>query len=455
MPFIVEKDAAHQAAITALAAGTRTENLDVTLQLVSRGCHLAPPYTKVAVPSFTVTGELIAYASPDSTFAVTKRLLDAAKKTIAIGIYDFTATYVATLLKDAMARGVKVTLMLDTDHIAGEDAVFKNLIDLGARCVPAPSCASPKKVRVFRSSHEKFIVIDGEMCLIQSGNFSNNSIPLNVEDGGGQGHFRTGNRDMGVAVKSKKLAAFLTRILESDMKLETDGVAVASDSAVAPSPVLVEVAPARRPTRLFPSKRFALSSALPVRLILSPDNYMSVLPEVLARAKKSVLIQQQYVHSADDSVARLLQAIADARKKNSSLDVRIFLGKLFDDQALQKEKQNLQNIAQRYGLKIGKHIRYVDTTRLVHCHNKLILIDGTTVLVSSQNWSNAAVNDNREAGLLFEHKGVAAYFKRIFEVDWAVAQKKLPAHIGSGGVSPQTLARGGYLEVTPADYQEV
>jgi len=36
-------------------------------------------------------------------------------------------------------------------------------------------------------------------------------------------------------------------------------------------------------------------------------------------------------------------------------------------------------------------IRYIDTTRLVHCHNKLIIIDGQTVLTSSQNWSKAAV----------------------------------------------------------------
>ena len=39
-------------------------------------------YKKIkSVPTFDVTGELIAYASPDSTYAVTRRLLDAAQKT--------------------------------------------------------------------------------------------------------------------------------------------------------------------------------------------------------------------------------------------------------------------------------------------------------------------------------------------------------------------------------------
>ena len=75
--------------------------------------------------------------------------------------------------------------------------------------------------------------------------------------------------------------------------------------------------------------------------------------------------------------------------------------------------------------------------------------------MSSQNWSKAAVLDNREAGLLFQHKGVAAYFTDIFEADWAVGQKKLPAHIASGGATPEMLRRSGFVEVAAADYQEL
>src|SRR5947208_2702109 len=61
-------------------------------ELVGRTCHLKP-YTRVAVPKAKLQGEIIAYASPDSTFAVTKRLFDAARRSILIGIYDFTAPH--------------------------------------------------------------------------------------------------------------------------------------------------------------------------------------------------------------------------------------------------------------------------------------------------------------------------------------------------------------------------
>src|SRR5437762_9523344 len=105
-------------------------------ELVGRTCHLKP-YSKVAVPKAKLQGEIIAYASPDSTFAVTKRLFDAARRSILIGIYDFTAPHVKQLVSDALARGVKVRLMLDIDS-AEEQALFDDLVTLGMQGVPAP-----------------------------------------------------------------------------------------------------------------------------------------------------------------------------------------------------------------------------------------------------------------------------------------------------------------------------
>src|SRR2546427_10838558 len=77
------------------------------LELVNRGCRLEDqkPIIIKSVPSFDISGDFIAYASPDSTYAVTKNLLEGAKHSILIGIYDFTADYMKTLLLNAMQRG--------------------------------------------------------------------------------------------------------------------------------------------------------------------------------------------------------------------------------------------------------------------------------------------------------------------------------------------------------------
>jgi phosphatidylserine/phosphatidylglycerophosphate/cardiolipin synthase-like enzyme len=409
-------------------------------------------YKPKKVDAFTVTGELITYASPDSTFAVTKRLIDAAKKSILIGIYDFTAEHVKELLLAAMRRGVKVKLMLDLDG-ADEEEMFDELVKFGVKGTAAPSCASKNGVKVFRSSHEKVIVIDDEWTLVQSGNYSNNSIPLNVVDGGDKASFVTGNRDTGIAVKNNEIASFFSRILNSDIALELAGPEAVAATTVSKPVFLVEAAPKKIPETLFKSKSFDVSK-LKIQPVLSPDNYMKVVPTFLSKATKSILIEQQYIRGAQDDIIDLLGAIKAARTAAPDLDVRIILGKIFGKKDVAKEKKNLALLKKEYGLMLDRNIRFIDTTRFVHCHNKMILVDGKGVLVSSQNWSKPAVSENREAGLLLEHAGIGKYFTQIFENDWKTAIKKLPA-AAPEVVGPEAVATGQFVRVEAGDYREV
>lgn len=420
-------------------------------EMVGRNCHLQN-YKKVPVPAVDVDQEIIAYCSPDSTYSVTKRLFDDAKKSILIGIYDFSADYMKALLLDALKRGVKVTLMLDIDS-KEEQQLFNDLTDSGVDGVPAPSCAS-HRVHFFSSSHEKVIVVDDEWCLVQSGNYSANSIPLNVKDGGDRAHFRSGNRDTGLAIRSKKLAKFLTTILDSDMALELNGPEAIAQLAQAANAFLIEAAPTKVPDTLFPSKTFKLTKALNIQPVLSPDNYMDVIPDRLSAAKKSILIEQQYIRGDQDNITDLLQAIENARAAAGKLDIRIILGKLFSSKDLPKERDNLYLLKSKYGLLLGKNIRYIDISRFVHCHNKMVLVDGQGVLVSSQNWSNSAVSKNREAGVWLSHAGICNYFTQMFENDWKTALKSPPVS-PHDVVQPEALRAGGYVRVSPADYQEV
>jgi len=445
MPFLVTE-----------AGGTAESSGHVgSLEMVPRSCAL-DDYKKIKnVPSFDVTGDLIAYASPDSTYAVTRRLLDAARKEIVIGIYDFSSDYMKTILLNAMQRGVKVSLMLDIDG-KKEELVFKELAKFGCKTVPAPSCAS-KNVSYFPSSHEKVIVIDETWTLVQSGNYSNNSIPLNEKDGGDPAHFVKGNRDMGVAIRSKPLAAFFAKLLRSDMKLELDAAGLESLEAKArrkKEPDLVEAVPELLPAKFFPSKTLNPKKKIKLTPVLSPDNYMLVIPEFLESATKSIYIEQQYIRSKQSDIIRLLAAIKKAKDKHPGLDVRIILGKLFSSADVPKEKENVANLRKNFGLKLGENIRYIDTKRFVHCHNKLIIVDDEAVLISSQNWSGTGVGTNREAGVLVRYPDIARYYSAIFESDWSTAQKTVPK-VGAETISAKALAKGNFVEVVAADYQEV
>jgi phosphatidylserine/phosphatidylglycerophosphate/cardiolipin synthase-like enzyme len=165
---------ADDAMVAAFVAAVRDEELDPTLR-VNRNCILRD-YDAITAPSFMVDGEFVAYASPDSTYALTKSLLQAATESILIGIYDFTAGHMKELLLQAMQRGVKVALMLDLDGRTGETPLFEELERFGCEAVPAPSCTSDV-AQFFPSAHEKVIVVDDLWTLVQSGNYSPNSIP--------------------------------------------------------------------------------------------------------------------------------------------------------------------------------------------------------------------------------------------------------------------------------------
>jgi phosphatidylserine/phosphatidylglycerophosphate/cardiolipin synthase-like enzyme len=81
----------------------------------------------------------------------------------------------------------------------------------------------------------------------------------------------------------------------------------------------------------------------------------------------------------------------------------------------------------------------------------MIVVDNQAALISSQNWSNAAVLENREAGLLLSYPEMARYYAAIFESDWRTAVKKLPTATVES-IGPESLRSGKLVEVNYGDY---
>ena len=73
---------ADEATVAAFVAALRDEEPDPTL-LVNRNCTLRD-YDAITAPSFAVDGEFVSYASPDSTYALTKSFLQAATESIVV-----------------------------------------------------------------------------------------------------------------------------------------------------------------------------------------------------------------------------------------------------------------------------------------------------------------------------------------------------------------------------------
>ena len=416
--------------------------------LVNRMCALSP-YAAVEVPTSMVAGTIIAYASPDSTWSVTRRLIRDAEKSILVGTYDFTATYVSDLLAAAVGRGVKVELMLDLDGRNGELPVYDTLAAAGVKVHPAPACG-PGHNHFFPSCHEKVTVIDGEWVLVQSGNYTEHSIPPNDPDPASAAPKIKGNRDMGLAIRSKPLARLFTKILKADIKRATqdftpEGLVDVFD----PEIVMFDTAPTLQ-APVVAEQTFETPAGFKVQAVLSPDNYMAVAEALLRSATTSIDIEQQYIRPAQPQILRLLQAIDVARAANPALVVRILIaGDRGGDDRVRLRKE-LDLLESEHGLKLGPQVRVLNRKFFQHCHNKLIVVDRERVLVGSQNWSDFGVSRNREAGIALTHRGIAEYFTGLVEFDWStgVQTVKPPPPPGPGELAPLVRVRfGDYADV--------
>lgn len=419
-------------------------------ELVPRNCTLEE-YTPIQVPDYSISGRIRSYASPDSTFAITQKMFEQASESILIGIYDFSAEHMLVSVKDAIDRGVKLALMLDIDSDK-ENEVFKKLKRYGVECVPAPSCAS-KNISYFSSSHEKVIVIDNEWTLIQSGNYSNNSIPFNEGDGVANGRFKPGNRDMGIAIESKPLAKFFTRILRADMQLEKSASGEESIVAAFPSAEFLTEAPTRRPSILFPSKEFNDAHSVKVQPVLSPDNYMDEIPKLLKSAKQSIKIEQQYIRVGQKNITKLIDSILEAKANaDDGFSVKIIVASPIGDKP---EK----TFAEVNALKeLGFEVCLLSKKHFVHCHNKLIIIDDKVVLISSQNWSDSAVSKNREAGIIVYDKEITEYYSKIFDADWTMSDESIEEYLSvdtNTNLEAYSSEPGKYVVIDACDVQEV
>jgi phosphatidylserine/phosphatidylglycerophosphate/cardiolipin synthase-like enzyme len=123
-------------------------------------------------------------------------------------------------------------------------------------------------------------------------------------------------------------------------------------------------------------------------------------------------MQTQYVHPSDKPADKdfmlLVTALSDAHKKG--LDVRLITSE-FESTGQWIEKLKEFDLDQVLRIQQG-------------VHNKGIVVDTKTVMVSSQNWSADGCLRNRDAGLIIEQADIAAYFEKIFLDDWVNRAKE-------------------------------
>ncbi len=349
---------------------------------------------------FSVTGATAA-VSPDSSFLFLEDIIGRATSTLIIYIYDISAPYLLDLLAAAKKRGVKIRAMFDANSFG--DAELAALKTVAASVKAAPSSGDRS---VFTVCHQKFLVIDGQTVIIESANWAKTSVPQITTPG----TFKKGNREWFIRFDDKGIAKWFTDLFNADFKIPPKLSAAVQAGAPLDQSDLLVAAAAAAPGKLFKSKDVEDPAGAAVTPIVSPDNYLKEVKQLLKTAERSICLQQQYI-LAGKGIKDLLEIIADRRAKKPKLRLRIITSAAFA-----KNWEATKKTLDAAGM-LGS-LRALNTKSFTHCHNKGVIVDDTAVVVSSTNWSENSVLRAREAGVLVRSKTIAGYYRDVFDLDW-------------------------------------
>ncbi|MHA2080579.1 MAG: phospholipase D-like domain-containing protein, partial [Candidatus Thorarchaeota archaeon] len=232
--------------------------------------------------------------------------------------------------------------------------------------------------------------------IVHSGNWAKTSFP---EDG------MKANREWSIAMTDNEVTQYYQDVFDYDWSNGFDYNATRDGTGSALS---------YSETSSTYSRPFAtpgeFSGPMNVTPILSPDTSLQGILYCINVAQVTLDIQIPYFTNWNEtgSVEQILDAIVAA--KNRGVTVRV----------ISEEDYDFEEVA---GL-FHEHdipIVWQDTRWFTANHNKGIIVDGRIVLISSINYSDNSIENNREAGVIIENEDVAQWFQEIFDFDWSIA----------------------------------
>ncbi|MGV1760584.1 phospholipase D-like domain-containing protein [Rhizobium sp. A22-96] len=376
--------------------------------------------------SFEVDRPILCHVGPDAGWPTLKPFLEATEKTLAVAMYDFNAEYIAkSFIETIRSRDIKAILTWDDSMTAAETTIRGKLKVALKDNLDGWIVTCGSNYRFASAYHEKVAVRDSSTFWLSSGNWSLRSQPEIdpiADRKSAKGMYSKGNREWHVIVDdvpmaqlferyitydrdgSKKEAAegaggealdFSEREVMPDVFVPIEDVAGGLELAAS---IADPVAPALLP-----------SSARNVRIqpLLTPDNYLGHVRDILSGAEHSLYLQFAYINFSDAARDKpftdLLSLLAQLSYRQD-LDMRIIMGR---DGAADRIRKLSEN---------GFNDKVFRTQGNIH--NKGIIVDGSIVLVSSTNWSSDGVLRNRDAGLIIHDPEIAQYYQAVFVDDW-------------------------------------
>lgn len=376
--------------------------------------------------SFEVDRPILCHVGPDAGWPTLKPFLEATQHTLSVAMYDFNAEYIAkTFIDTVRGRDIKTVLTWDDSMTAAETTIRGKLKVTLKEELDGWIVQCGANYRFASAYHEKVAVRDSTAFWLSSGNWSLRSQPEIdpiADPKAAKGMYSKGNREWHVIVDHEPMARLFERYIiydrdgsqqeaeEGDGSVALDvserelmpDVFVPVEELIAGLELAASIADPVAPSILPSTAR-----SFRVQPVLTPDNYLGRVRELLTSAQRSLYLQFAYINFSDaarDKDFTDLLALLAEMSYRPGLDMRIIMGR---NDAADKIRKLAEN---------GFNDKVFRTQGNIH--NKGIIVDGSIVLVSSTNWSSDGVLRNRDAGLIIHDPEIAQYYQSVFIDDW-------------------------------------
>ncbi len=364
-----------------------------------------------AVSALVPAGQLTAFVSPECSLGCVVSEIETARESIRMCAYELSSPEVCGALVSAMGRGVSVSVLVDGSPAGGmsEDGMaFLSVLEARGADVLEFTTVQDGSVRHVLALHPKYMVVDSYRTVVMSENFVQAGLP---------GDTVSGNRGWGVAFTSSFLSSFVSGIFDDDSRRDRkDVLDWGSDPRNDPRATLTQNDHPMRAV-FFPLPYVSTEDAR-VGLQISPD-CSPTEPYIcgLIGASSSLLAEQFQADTQWESrwtgigsTSPIVSAISEVVKSGGTASV------LLDSSWFNLERNSAFASALRDA---GVDARLMmDASPLSAVHNKGLVLDGTTTVVSSNNWVSSSYGRNRELAAVVTSAEVASYFSEVFSIDW-------------------------------------
>jgi len=333
------------------------------------------------------------FASPDGSRDTLWHFLNSAEESIYVEVFGINNPYLLDLIHELHDTKPSLDMKFligwnSLGYFEPNDYVANNLTLLG---YPVKWTSDTE----FTYAHQKFVIIDNKTTIVHSGNWAKTSFP---EDG------MKANREWSIAMTDTDVTQYFRDVFDYDWGNGIDYDAGTHGTGT-PLSYTESTSTYARPF----ATAGTFSGTMKVTPIFSPDTSLQGILYCINAAQATLDIQIPYFTNIGDAgqVDQILDAIIAA--KNRGVTVRVITEEAYDF-------VELTALFQQHNIPIV----WQDTRWFTANHNKGIIVDGRIVLISSINYSDGSISENREAGVIIENENVAQWYQEVYDFDWGI-----------------------------------